>query len=232
MRSISQFRGIHAGKRIVLTATGPSLLDHDLSRVNGYVVAICEAWKFLRSDALVYFDSPQHDWFLEGWPSIEAEKGWPKPLLFTGTGRTYGDVHLTALNTYSPANIPRLDFSFDLNEGVYLRSTPYLAMQLAAWMLQREPRDGSGWGPPRGEIVFLGLDLKERETGEVILGHAGSERAFNKRAEAVQREVLTYGYALLKERGVRVWNCSLASELTSIPRVKFEDVFAKELYFG
>ena len=136
---IDSFRGIHSGRTFIL-GNGPSLGDHDLSKLQEPTFGVNRSFKahasqyHVASDELTFREhrsdlriTPRHVFATEGrFPAEDAD--WVIPI------KTLGDA---------------IGWSWDLAKGVYPRFSTYVAMQLAVYM---------GFT----DIVLLGTDLGSR----------------------------------------------------------------------
>ncbi len=101
-------------------------------------------------------------------------------------------------------------FSFDLEEGVYSGYTiSYVALQLAVYMGFKE-------------IVFLGLDLKHRDSDTHFFGQDFHSRRHEETEFPRMARMLSHGVRLLKEKKVTVYNCSPVCTLDCFVRISYD----------
>lgn len=211
--SLALFRGIHRGERVAILANGPSLNDHDLSRIKCKVIGVNRAWEKYECDYLCIVEAIQLE------PLIQARQeinwlfcGGVSEEHLQGLGYAGGAVHIPAKNKSSQAGIPMLGWSWDLEKGVFYRGVSYMALQAAVFMGFRE-------------IIFVALDLKPRDGHGWFYEREGEPAP---RMQAAQCEAFGYAAGLLDKTGVRVYNSNPKSACTAFPRVPFNDLFTGE----
>ena len=195
MREIEAFKGRHRGKRLFILASGPSLSEIDLSRLDRRITM------GLNRSALVYPNTYYHCVMDQRLFELHGDLLHKTRQLFTVQGRPFG-IQLK--------NLAADGFSWDLTKGIYTGYTiAYFALQLAVYM-------------EFAEVFFLGLDLKHegRYThffgrDEVSANHENTE--FPK-----MEKMLNHAALLLRERPIKVYNCSPISTLTCFPRMRYD----------
>ena len=210
MKRIESFRGLHSGRTFIL-GNGPSLGDHDLSRLQEPTFGVNRSFKahvsqyHVASDELTFREhrsdlriTPRHVFATEGrFP--EVDRPWIVPI------KTLGDA---------------IGWSWDLAEGVYPRFSTYVAMQLAVWM---------GFT----DLVLLGTDLTARGKGPEARGHFFSDGPLDNPwigDARFQSECFGYAAGVLDawaDHGytpVRVRVVSDACPLRCFEKVSFEEV--------
>jgi hypothetical protein len=222
MKKIEEFRGIHSGRTFIL-GNGPSLTDHDLTKLQEPTFGVNRSFKAHRSDYLVASDELT---FREHWG--EMREGCD---VFAAEGRY--PVEYRGKVVSMPNLGDAIGWSWDLAEGVYPRFSTYVAMQLAVYM---------GFT----DIVLLGTDLSARGKANVAQGHfwsKGPQDAPFIGDVAFQRECFGYAAGVLEvarldavaavvsmveegldSLGVRVRIVSDACPLRCWETVKFKEV--------
>ena len=196
---IRKFKGLHAGKRVFILASGPSLGRHDLSGLNRRIVI------GLNRSFFVYPESYYHCCMDQRLFDLHPESLKKTRHLFTLEGRPWG-LAMKLLGAEG--------FSDELTEGVYSGYTiSYVAMQVAHYL---------GFN----EVIFLGLDLKHEQGKTHFFGSDFNSRNHETTEFPRMQRMLEYGAAELTRRGVRVVNCSPISDLRGFERITFEEAIA------
>lgn len=195
MHKIESYKGRHKGKRLFILASGPTLGDLDLSRLDRRITM------GLNRSVLVYPNTYYHCVMDQRLFELHGDLLKKTRQLFTVEGRPFG-IKLK--------NLAADGFSWDLTKGIHTGYTiAYFALQLAVYM-------------NFAEVFFLGLDLKNagRNThffgrDEVSSNHENTE--FPKMVK-----MLNYAALLLEERPIKVYNCSPVSTLTCFPYMSYD----------
>lgn len=196
MATIEQFKGVHRGKRVFILASGPSLKDHDLSRLDRRLVI------GLNRSALAYPNTHYHctmdQRLFDEFPDVLGKTRY----LFTLEGRPFG-IPLPLLGSQG--------FSWDLAKGIYSGYTiAYFALQIAVYM---------GFA----EVFFLGLDLKNQGMNTHFFGHDFRSSTHEQSEYPRMTKMLIYAAKELKDSGVKVYNCSPVSALDCFPKMDFDE---------
>lgn len=199
MDHIEEFKNIHVGKRLFILASGPSLADLDLSKLQRRMVM------GLNRSFLVYPDTHYHccmDHRLFDLYQVEMKK---TRYLFTLQNRPFG-IPMNLLGSEG--------FSHDLKEGIYSGYTiSYLALQVAVYM---------GFS----EIFYLGLDLKHRAGNTHFFGKDFHSRNHEDTEFPKMKKMLTKGAEEVAKLGIRVYNCSPETDITCFPYVSYAEAIA------
>jgi len=200
MSTIADFKNVHNGKRLFILASGPSLAQHDLSRLQRRLVM------GLNRSAWAYPDSHYHctmdQRLFDEYPDVLRSTRY----LFTLEGRPFG-IPLGLLGSEG--------FSEDLTRGIYSGYTvSYFAMQVAIYMGFRE-------------IFFLGLDLNHHGDQTHFFGQDFRSRNHVDTEFPRMRRMLTYGADQAARLGVSVYNCSPTSDLECFEKVSFDCALAR-----
>lgn len=200
MATIADFRNVHDGKRVFILASGPSLLQHDLSRLTRRLVMGLNrsVWAYPDAHYHCTMDQRLFDEFPE---ALGATR-----YLFTLEGRPFG-IPLRLLGSEG--------FSEDLAEGIYSGYTvSYFALQVAIYMGFRE-------------VFFLGLDLCHQADQTHFFGHDFRSRTHVETEFPRMSRMLACGAERAARLGVRVYNCSPTSSLQCFERVTFDEALAR-----
>ncbi len=199
MDKIEDFKGIHAGKRLFILASGPSLGDLDLSLLQRRLVM------GLNRSFLVYPETHYHCCMDHRLFDLHSEEMKKTRFLFTLENRPYG-IPMKLLGSEG--------YSHDLTEGIYSGYTiSYLALQIAVYM---------GFS----EIFYLGLDLKHRSGNTHFFGQDFHSRNHEDTEFPKMKRMLSSGAKIVEELGVRVYNCSPDTDITCFPYVSYADAIA------
>jgi hypothetical protein len=193
-KSIAALAGIHSGP-VALLFNGPSLADHDLSRVKVPLIGMNRTFAGSKS-----YNGPQPEYLCvadDVWLRNKHVRAHP--------GLINGTLDPRPLGYRATRSFRMAPFSFDLARDGYVNPVPcttgHLALQVAAYM---------GFT----DIYCLGLDLG----GGHFDGTAGSQHyTLAKMYHRRQAEVL-------KSRGIRVWVCGSPNSGAPFERVPFEAV--------
>lgn len=200
LTSIRDFKGLHAGRRVFILASGPSLGGLDLTPLHRRLVI------GLNRSFLLYPDTQYHCCMDQRLFDQYPEMVTKARFLFTLSGRSAG-IQMNLLGSEG--------FSTDLAEGVYSGYTiSYLAMQLAAYM---------GFS----EIIYLGLDLQNDGHNTHFFGQDFCSRNHDSTEFPRMRKMLEVGASRVKELGIRLFNCSPTGILNGFESISFEDAIAR-----
>lgn len=199
MATIVDFNSLHAGRRVFILASGPSLAKVDLGRLSRRMVI------GLNRSFLVYPDAHYHCTMDQRLFDEYPHELQRSRYLFTLEGRPFGiPLHLLGSE----------GFSFDMQKGVYSGYTvSYLALQLAAYMGFKE-------------IFFLGLDLKHAPGQTHFFGWDYHSEKHESTEFPKMGRMLTYGVETLRNAGVSVYNCSPESTLEGLPHFSLDRALA------
>ena len=194
-KKIEEFKGIHAGRRLFILASGPSLSTHDLSRLERRMVMGLNRSFFAYPET--YYHCCMDQRLFDLYPDELSKTRY----LFTLEGRPYG-VPLKLLGSEG--------FSDDLEEGVYSGYTiSYLALQIAVYL---------GFS----EIIFVGLDLQHQEGNTHFFGKDFHSRNHEDTEFPKMMKMLKYGAEYLANKDVKVLNCSPVTTFEGFPHIDFE----------
>jgi len=192
---ITDFKGLHEGKRVFILASGVSLKDLDLTPLKRRMVI------GLNRSALLYPDTHYHCTMDRRLFDLYPEELKETRYLFTLEGNPWG-VGLNLLGAEG--------FSRDLEEGIYSGYTvAYFALQLAVYMGFKE-------------IYYLGLDLGHHSGNTHFFGYDFHSRGHEEIEFPRMRRMLTFAAELLAKTDVDVYNCSPESTLNCFPKVSYE----------
>lgn len=203
-------RGKEMGKRVFILGNSPSILLHDLSKLNGKLSIGMNASTLLEKK--YGFISSYYCVSDKRFLSDIEKKHMATNLVSKDTVRVLrsgiSEDEKSKLHnkTIYIDSLGRDGFSFDLASGFYFGSTTtMLAIQLAVWL---------------GciEIVLLGCDFNYKKSYARF--YSESKIAPDDALISVQVRNIANSVRLLKERGVSVFNCSVGSMLRSY--VKYE----------
>jgi hypothetical protein len=198
--AIADFKHVHDGKRVFVLASGPSLAQHDLSRLRRRLVI------GLNRSVWAYPDSHYHctmdQRLFDEYPEVLRSTRY----LFTLEGRPFG-MPLRLLGAEG--------FSEDLTQGIYSGYTvAYFALQVAVYMGFRE-------------VFFLGLDLDHRAGQTHFFGHDFRSRNHVDTEFPRMRRMLSLGAEHATRLGVRVYTCSPASGVDGFETISYDLALAR-----
>lgn len=195
----TDFKGVHAGKRLFILASGPSLSGLDLAPLRRRLVMGLNRSILLHPDTQ-YHCAMDHRLFVE---YAEAFAG--VRYMFTIEGRPFG-VGLRLLGAEG--------FSWDLAEGIYSGYTvSYFALQVAVYMGFQE-------------VCFLGLDLRHEEGRTHFFGSDYCSRNHEDTEFPRMRRMFEQAAPVLAEKGIAVYNCSPTSTLECFPHLSYSEALA------
>ena len=197
---IGRFRGRHAGERLFIIASGPSLNDVDPAALKGETtLAINDALlRFPRSRYAAVMDSRKLHELHRELLSVDA--------VFTLEGNSFG-VELRYLGTEG--------FTADVERGIYSGyTTTYFALQIALFMGFRE-------------IYLLGLDLAATPERSHFFGNRPLQD--RNRPEVYEKMHRAFEQAApeLDRLGAKVYNCSPVSRLKRFPFRTLNDALGR-----
>ncbi len=198
--AIEAFKNRHAGKRLFILASGPSLNDLDLSPLDRRITM------GLNRSVLVYPDTYYHCVMDQRLFDLFGDELRKTRQLFTVENRPFG----IALKNRAADG-----FSWDLAEGIFTGYTiSYFALQLAVYM---------GFA----EVYYLGLDLRHQSgkthffgRDEVSGNHENTE--FPKMARMFERAA-----ELLRDHPIKVFNCSTITTIDCFPYMDYEEAVTR-----
>jgi len=192
---IEDLRGVHAGKRLFILASGPSLGALDLAPLDRRLVM------GLNRSFLLYPGTHYNCTMDQRLFDLYPEELGKTRQVFTLEGRPLG-IPLTLLGAEG--------FSLDLAKGIYSGYTiAYFAMQVARYM---------GFT----ELVYLGLDLKHDRGNTHFFGTDFHSENHERTEFPRMRRMLEDGARVLVGHGIRVYNCSPVSSLAGFHSVTYE----------
>lgn len=186
-----------------ILCNGPTLLDHDLSRITCPTIGLNRSWELTHSAHHIMIDPLQ--WGMYKRVTGNHIKDWPRGKLYVGKEGLPGAPNIVQLNI-EESSAPQ--FSFDFFTRVYLCGTvTWVALQLAVHL---------GCDP----IYFIGLDLTSRGSRGKFWGGE-----FHQFAEARQRELFGYARGLLSAHTLINVNEPNLTRTRAFPIAPFEEVF-------
>ena len=196
LSSIGDFKEIHQGKRLFVLASGPSLANHDLTKLKHRLVM------GLNRSFLVYPDAYYHCCMDLRLFDLFPELIRKTRYLFTLEGRPWGiPMHLLGAD----------GFSTDLTQGVYSGYTiSYVALQVAVYMGFKE-------------IIYLGLDLSHQSGRTHFFGFDFHSRNHVDTEFPRMRKMVEVGVQECVERGISVYTCSEKTNIEGLKYVPFEE---------
>jgi hypothetical protein len=226
----------HNGQSCAILFNGPTLSDHDLTKIDCPIIGINRSWMFCDNDRKTMADM-RRNWTLRPvdyhvafddthWRFFANKHGDVTKLapLITGPDGPDHAIKLELLDPVPPEVGPMcsaaVGFSWDLEKGIYLLgSISIFALQVAAYM---------------GFTTFylLGLDLCDRDGYGKFKGHPDSWRRRDGRFNH-QHELMGYAAATLKGR-VQILNVTTIehhqaiSKCSAFPKTTFEEEFSDE----
>ena len=196
MHEIEAFKGRHRGKRLFILASGPSLSELDLSRLDRRITM------GLNRSALVYANTYYHCVMDQRLFELHGDLLQKTRQLFTVEGRPFR-IQLK--------NLAADGFSWDLTKGIYTGYTiAYFALQLGVYM-------------EFAEVFFLGLDLKHQGRSTHFFGRDEVSANHEKTEFPKMEKMLSHAAALLRDRPIKVYNCSPNSSLTCFPWMSYDE---------
>ena len=193
---IEAFKGRHKGKRLFILASGPSLGDVDLSRLDRRITM------GLNRSVLVYPETYYHCVMDQRLFELHGDLLKKTRQLFTVEGRPFG-IHLK--------NRAAEGFSWNLTQGIFTGYTiAYFALQLAVYM-------------EFAEVFYLGLDLKHQGRSTHFFGRDEVSSNHENTEFPKMIRMLTQAMELLKECPIKVYNCSPVSTLKCFPFMSYEE---------
>ncbi|HEY5648885.1 MAG TPA: hypothetical protein VIU33_05260, partial [Nitrospiria bacterium] len=192
---ISDFKGVHKGKRIFILASGPSLNKIDTAPLKRRVTM------GLNRSGLLFPNTHYHcvmdERLFEEFGGILHKSR----VLFTLEGRPWG-IPLKLMGSEG--------FSWDLEEGIYTGYTiAYFALQVAAYM---------GFN----EIFFVGLDLKHERGNTHFFGSDYHSRDHETTEFPKMGRMMSYAAKVLEQTEIKVFNCNPESKLDCFPKVSYD----------
>lgn len=208
-RTVESFHARHAGEACVIMANGPSLSREQcllLKQAKPIVTTfgVNRSYEWLWPTYHVVQDN---DWFAPPWLHVLETLDRESRLFVTSRNRPVGiGIHARQWDSISNG---KKGFSLDLSEGVYVGATPYIALQLAAYM---------GFT----DVAFVGLDMRtERADKTHFFGAA--LRAPSKEKFSKQSHEMAFADIVLTRMGIRVVNCSPDTALECFPYIELDD---------
>lgn len=203
MDKISEFKHIHRGKRLFILASGPSLADCDLSKLERRIVM------GLNRSLLCYPNSHYHCCMDHRLFDLHEDLMKKTRYLFTLEGRPFG-IPIPFLGAEG--------FSWDLEEGIYSGYTiSYLALQIAIYM---------GFS----DIIFVGLDLKHRQGNTHFFGKDFHSRNHEESEFPKMMKMLNSVPEILESHPdgdeVQIRNCSTLTDFDAFPFIDYEEAVA------
>lgn len=196
---IERFKGVHAGKRLFILASGPSLATHDLTPLKRRLVM------GLNRSFMIFPDTHYHCTMDRRLFDLYAEPLRRTRCLFTIPTCPWG-IPLKFLGSEG--------FSRDLKVGIYSGYTIcFFAIQVAVYM---------GFE----QIFILGLDLKHKGAVTHFFGQDFHSRNHESTEFPRMKKMLCLAARELRHSGVDVFNCSPESTLECFPKISYERAIA------
>jgi len=200
MKSIRELKNVHRGKRLFILASGPSLNDLDLDRLNSRIVM------GLNRSFLCWTNSYYHCAFDHRLFEKYREELISRRCLFTLEDRPFG-IPFYLMGSEG--------FSWNLEEGIYSGYTiAYFALQVAVYL---------GFE----EIFYLGLDLRHKQNATHFFGHDFRSSRHEETEFPKMRASFENAAPMLKDKGIEVRNCSLVSTLKCFEYLSFDEAIAR-----
>ncbi len=195
LTTISQFKGIHDGKRLFILASGPSLGTHDLTCLQRRLVM------GLNRSFLIYPSTYYHCCMDQRLFDLYPTEMKMTRYLFTIEDRPWG-IPMKMLGAEG--------FSEDLSVGVYSGYTiSYVALQVAMYLGFKE-------------IVYVGLDLCHQGNNTHFFGHDFHSRNHPTSEFPKMKRMFEYAAPFISKAGMRIYNTSPVSELSCFEKIEFE----------
>ena len=164
---ISDYRGKHRGESVAILGNGPSLTDHPIDELKCVTIGLNQSWRVCESHYHVVVEMDQYDRFEKELRLV--------PKLFSIAPKPFGELMQPI--TAEPHH---LRWSWDLEEGVYVKTVGYVALQLAVYMrFQR--------------IYLIGFDCGPRDERD----HFHDDSGLLAWPEPAHREVLGFAAGVL-----------------------------------
>lgn len=201
IEALAKLKAAYRGKKTFVLGNGPSLVEHDLVKLQEPTFGINRSFFAHRSDFHVVADPVS---------AVEHEEQLRKlPCVFGVDSRAAANQEEYMILLHDLGT--DMAWSRDPVVGVYPRSSPYIALQLATWM---------GFG----KVVLLGTDLCEHKGKR----HFHSIPAHRPIDTMVTSQLKSFGFAAdkLRDSNTKVYNCSPSNVLQAFPRITFEEALA------
>lgn len=195
MTKVEDFKNLHAGKRLFILASGPSLGKLNLAPLQRRISM------GLNRSPKVFPDTHYHCVMDQRLFDVCPELLKTSRYFFTLENRPWG-IPIKLLGSEG--------FSWDLAKGIYSGYTvSYFAIQVAVYMGFKE-------------IYFLGLDLKHEGSQTHFFGYDFHSHTHEETEFPRMKKMLCYGAAILANTDVKIYNCSESSTLDCFPKVSYE----------
>lgn len=208
-QKILDLRGKHKGESVLVLGNGPTLSRNDLSRVppDVTIFGTNRSWTEVKARYHAISDRVHIRELAEGL--------WKPRFLFSGIPKIYWPEGVEGVQ-FATTIFQRVDgrlspvFSEDLAAGISMGGTPFVVLQICAWMGFRN-------------VFLAGIDLEpDLETGQ---GHHYPGKPMYEGMKDEQTWNLSIAKEALDRLRVRVVNLNPRSLLEIWPRVPFEEVF-------
>jgi len=195
LSNITDFHNLHQDKNCFILSSGPSLKSLDLSPLKRRITI------GLNRSFMIFPETQYHCVMDERLFELYTPELQKTRYLFTIPDRPFG-IKIPLLGSEG--------FSQDLTKGIYSGYTvSYFALQLSLWMGFKN-------------IFFLGLDLKNTLNETHFFGY--DHRSGNHDQTEFPKMIRSFESVatLIKEKSIKVYNCSLESSLDCFEKMSFE----------
>jgi len=229
---IASLHNRHAGEECAVLLNGPSLSDHDLTKIDCITIGVNRSWMLHASDYHIAIDD-SHWKIYHRMRSRSMKSGEIKNLITGADGPAYA-IRVRDLRERGPEVGPLQQFkapfgwSWDLERGAYMHNVAFTALQVAAYMGFRT-------------IYLLAFDLTDRAVCRLDSGacehdpqhpriskfraHPDSWREYRaERLSQRQRDLMKWASSIWPKE-FKVWNLSPITKCEELPRKTFEEVF-------
>ncbi len=198
--AIEAFKNRHAGKRLFILASGPSLNALDLSPLQRRITM------GLNRSVLTFPETYYHCVMDRRLFDLYGEELRRTRQLFTVENRPFG----IALR-----NLAAEGFSWDLADGIFTGYTiSYVALQLAVYM---------GFA----EVYYLGLDLRHQSGKTHFFGRDEVSANYEDTEFPKMARMFAHASELLRDHPIKVFNCSPISAIDCFPYMEYEEAVAR-----
>jgi predicted neuraminidase len=197
-KNLNGFKNIHKGKRCFILASGPTVNNLDLDKLENEIVIGVNRAGLIYEDCQYTCSMAEHAFANFGALLKDSKE------LFCTQCRPFG-ISMRMLGIRG--------FSFDLEEGIYTGQTiSMVALQVAVYL---------GFT----DIIFLGLDLKNSETHTHFFGRESLNVGHEETMYPKMKEAFEEAMDILNKKEIRVRNASTVCDLNCIPKVDYNTLF-------